>query len=210
MPQYERKWSKGLLAGMIGGLVGTIVMTEFQGAWSSASKKLESNGAAGKNRGRRNAQSEQENEDATMKAAGQIASVAGRQLSHEQKKKARPLVHYGFGTLQGAMYGAVTELAGVSGGFLPSLIFGAALFAAADEIALPALGLSGKPSEYPVSTHLYGLASHIVYELSTEIARRFRDCQKRSGRRRRARSTDRFRDVFQTQWQRCLILNSRN
>ncbi len=70
------------------------------------------------------------------------------------------------------MCGAVTELAGVSGGFLPSLIFGAALFTAADEIALAALGLSEKPSEYPVSTHLYGLASHIVYGLSTEIARR--------------------------------------
>jgi putative membrane protein len=107
-----------------------------------------------------------------MKAAGKIASLAGRQLLHEQKKKAGPLVHYGFGTLQGAMYGAVTGLAGVSGGFLPSIIFGAALFAVADEIALPALGLSGKPTEYPASTHLYGLASHIVYGLSTEIARR--------------------------------------
>ena len=172
MPQHERKWSKGLLAGMIGGLVGTIVMTEFQGAWSSASKKLKSNGGGAQKQRKQQAQSEQEKEDSTMKAAGKIASLAGRQLSHEQKKKAGPLVHYGFGTLQGAMYGAVTELAGVSGGLLPSLIFGAALFTAADEIALPALGLSGKPTEYPASTHLYGLASHIVYGLSTEIARR--------------------------------------
>lgn len=172
MSNYERNWSKGLLAGMIGGLIGTIVMTEFQGAWSSASKKLKSNGTGGVQQNGQDAQHGEEQEDATMKVAGKIASLAGRQLSHQQKKKAGPLVHYGVGTLQGAMYGAVTELAGVSGGFVPSLIFGAALFTAADEIALPALGFSDKPSEYPVSTHLYGLASHTVYGLSTEFARR--------------------------------------
>jgi putative membrane protein len=171
MSEYNRNWTKGLVAGMIGGLVGTIVMTEFQGAWSSASTKRKSNGSGRKNQAGQKTQSE-EKEDATMKAAAKIASLAGRQLSHEQKKKAGPLVHYGFGTLQGAMYGAVTELAGVSGGFLPSMIFGAALFTVADEIAMPALGLSGKPTEYPASTHLYGLASHLVYGLSTEIARR--------------------------------------
>lgn len=170
MSQYERKWSKGLLAGMVGGLVGTIVMSGFQNAWSSASDKLNDDG---KRRGRKaSADQNQEKEDATMKAAGKIAKLAGRKLSHEQKKAAGPLVHYGFGTLQGAMYGTVTELAGVSGGFLPSLIFGAALFTVADEIAVPKLGLSGKPSETPVSGHLYGLASHLVYGLSTEIARR--------------------------------------
>lgn len=174
MSQYERKWRKGLLAGIVGGLVGTIVMTEFQSAWTIAAKKLATNGSGAQPQGSGSQPSEekQEKEDATMKAAGKIVALAGRQLSHEQKKKAGPLVHYGFGTLQGAMYGAVTELAGVPGGFLPSLIFGAALFSLADEVALPALGLSGKPSEYPVSTHLYGLASHVVYGVSTEIARR--------------------------------------
>lgn len=172
MSQYERKWGKGLLAGMIGGLVGTIVMTEFQNAWSGASKKLKSDGDGADDEGGQSAREAREKEDAAMKAAGKFAQFAGKRLSHEQRKKAGSLVHYGFGTLQGAMYGTVTELAGVSGGFLPSLIFGAALFTAADELALPALGFSGKPSEYPASTHLYGLASHIVYGLSTEIARR--------------------------------------
>lgn len=174
MSQYERKWRKGLLAGMVGGLVGTIVMTEFQSAWTNASKKLAKNGSGARPQSEtsKSKRHSQEKEDATMKAAGKIVALTGRQLSHEQKKKAGPFVHYGFGTLQGAMYGAVTELAGVSGGFLPSLIFGAALFSVADEIALPALGLSGKPKDYPVPTHLYGLASHIVYGVSTEMARR--------------------------------------
>jgi hypothetical protein len=76
------------------------------------------------------------------------------------------------GTLQGAAYGGVTELTGTGGGLIPGLVFGGALFAVADEVAVPALGLSGKPSESPLSSHLYGLAAHVVYGLSTELARR--------------------------------------
>ncbi|MGH9739927.1 MAG: hypothetical protein ACRD4X_15270 [Candidatus Acidiferrales bacterium] len=172
MRQHERNWGKGLLAGTIGGLIGTIVMTEFQKGWTNASKNLARNGAGGRRQKDRKTQPETESEDATMKAAGKIAALAGHQLSHQQKKRAGPLVHYAFGTLQGAMYGTVTELAGVSGGFVPSLIFGAALFTIADEIAVPALGLSGEPSESRLSSHLYGLAAHVAYGLSTEMARR--------------------------------------
>ena len=107
-----------------------------------------------------------------MKAAGKIVSLTGRQLSHEQKKKYGPVVHYSFGTLQGGIYGAVTEMTGVPGGFLPALVFGASLFVVADEIAVPAMGFSSKPRETPLSAHLYGLASHLVYGVSTEMARR--------------------------------------
>jgi len=170
MPR-DRHIAKGLFAGLVGGLIGTIVMTEFQNGWSAASKAL-NNGKAGGNSGAQEQQAEQEKEDATMKAAGKIAELMGHQLSHEQKKKLGPLVHYSFGTLQGAVYGGITEMAGDSGSLLPGLIFGAALFLAADEAAVPALGLSGKPAEYPLSSHLYGLASHLVYGLSADIARR--------------------------------------
>lgn len=157
---------------MVGGLIGTIAMTEFQKGWMSASKGFASDGAGEKRRRDRKTHSDTEKEDATMKAAGKIAALAGHQLSHEQKKKDGRLVHYGFGTLQGTMYGTVTEMAGISGGFVPSLIFSAALFTVADEIAIPALGFSGKPTESPLSSHLYGLAAPVVYGVSTEIARR--------------------------------------
>jgi hypothetical protein len=52
------------------------------------------------------------------------------------------------------------------------VLFGAALFALADEVAVPARGLSGKPSETPASMHLYAAAAHCVYGMATEIARR--------------------------------------
>jgi hypothetical protein len=161
-----RALGKGVVAGLVGGLIGTIAMNEFQKAWSKTAQAMQNGDHAPAQQG------EQESEDATMKAARKIARIGGRELSHEQKKKAGPVVHYSFGTLQGALYGAMTELTHTPGGFLPGLIFGAALFALADEVAVPALGFSGKPSEYPASTHLHAAAAHCVYGVATEIARR--------------------------------------
>jgi len=157
---------EGLLTGVVGGLVGTIVMTQFQNAWRKASQAIKPEG-----RGESSASGE-EKEDATMKAAGKAASLAGRNLSHETKKKLGPVVHYGFGTLQGGVYGSILEAFGCSGGLIAGLVFGAALFALADELAVPALGLSGKPGESPLSSHVYAFASHLVYGLSSEVARK--------------------------------------
>ena len=167
---------KGLLAGLVGGLIGTIVMSQAQSAMSKASKALqdgdERQGRPDKHQDQQESQVEQQAETATMKAAAKIAQLGHRQLSREERKKFGPVVHYSFGMLQGALYGGISELAGTRGGFLPALTFGTALFVAADEIAAPALGFSAKPTESPLSSHLYGLAAHLVYGLSTEMARR--------------------------------------
>jgi len=37
---------------------------------------------------------------------------------------------------------------------------------------LPLLGLSKGPTEYPLSIHVYALASHFVYGLTAEAVRR--------------------------------------
>jgi len=37
---------------------------------------------------------------------------------------------------------------------------------------VPLLGLSKAPTAYPVSTHVYALASHFVYGITTEVVRR--------------------------------------
>jgi len=71
----------------------------------------------------------------------------------------------------GGIYGAVAErLPGASMG--AGLPFGAAVWLVADEVVVPALGLSKKPTEYPFSSHAYALASHLVYGLATEMGRR--------------------------------------
>src|SRR5215831_9326800 len=48
----------------------------------------------------------------------------------------------------------------------------AAVWLIADEIIVPALGLSKPPTKYPLSTHASSIASHLVYGMTTEIVRR--------------------------------------
>jgi len=49
--------------------------------------------------------------------------------------------------------------------------FGAAFWMVVDEGALPLLGLAKGPNAYPVSTHAYALASHLVFGLTAEVVR---------------------------------------
>ena len=39
-------------------------------------------------------------------------------------------------------------------------------------MTVPAAGLAPPPSEQPASAHVYGLASHLLYGLTTELARK--------------------------------------
>jgi hypothetical protein len=172
----QRNLGKGIAAGLAGGLLGTIAMTQFQNAWSKASQAIKSKeqnrNGDNKTQQQQGNQEQQGKEDATMKAAGKVVEFAGGKLSHEQKKKFGPVVHYSFGTIQGGIYGASLELLRLRGRLISGLAFGAAIFGLADELAVPALGLSSKPTEAPVSSHLYGLASHLVYGITAEVSRR--------------------------------------
>src|SRR4051794_41126711 len=108
-----------------------------------------------------------------MKAAGKVARAAGYELSHDQKKKASPVVHYGFGTVMGGIYGMAMESDQLrrQQPLLSGLGFGTGVFVFGDELAVPALGLSGQ-AESSLATHLYGLASHLVYGMTAEGVRR--------------------------------------
>ena len=150
MTRKTKRICKGMLAGLAGGLAGTFAMTQFQNLWTKAQ---------GPSRGT-------EEEPATVKAARKILPIR-----EDQKDLGGNVVHYGFGTLNGAAYGAAAEVsptARMCGGTL----FGAVLFAVADEGLVPALGLSKPPSAFPLSTHVYGLASHLVYGAATDAVRR--------------------------------------
>lgn len=158
--------TKGVLAGMAGGLAASWVMVQFQNAWSKAADQFQDGERQAQDGGQSG-----DGEDATMKAADKLAHLAGRSLNQEQKKKAGPVVHYVFGTLMGGLYGAAAEVTHRSGATTAAL-YGSGLFVAADEIAVPALGLSKSPRQYPLSTHAYGWASHVVYGVTAEYVRR--------------------------------------
>jgi hypothetical protein len=156
MTTQTRNISKGVLAGIAGGLLAAFVMDRFQALASKA-------GAGG---------TQDKGEQATVKAASAISEHAlKRPLSDEEKKAAGPVMHYLMGGLSGGLYGAVASIApGAKAG--AGTLFGAALWLLADEFAVPALGLSKKPTEVEPGKQAMALASHLVYGLATYAARR--------------------------------------
>ncbi len=150
--------AKGAAAGLIGGLVASFVMNEFQSLWTKVSSEQKQ-------------QTGEEQEPSTVKAAEAISeTVLDRKLTKGEKAYAGPAVHYAMGGTSGAIYGAVSEMMPTAtlGAGLP---FGAAVWVVADDIVVPALGLSKPVTEYPLSIHAYALASHFVYGLTTEAVR---------------------------------------
>jgi putative membrane protein len=149
--------AKGLVAGLAGGLAGSWMMNQFQAQISKLSPTPP--------------QVEQ-GDDATEKAAAALSdALLQHPLTKEEKALAGPAVHYAFGSAVGAFYGAAAEVA-------PSMAtawggpFSIALWIGADEIAVPAFGLAGKPTDSPLTTHAYALASHLVYGFTADAVRR--------------------------------------
>jgi len=168
---------KGFVAGLAAGLVASWTMNQFQAAWTKlAAGSEKSHGAQSMQpaEGSKGDDEEdgKEQDDATVETARVISrNVLGRELKESEKEPAGAMVHYAFGALTGGLYGALAEVTPqiTAGAGIP---FGAAFWLTADEVAVPLLGLSRGPTEYPVSTHAYALASHLVYGLTAELSRR--------------------------------------
>lgn len=168
---------KGMVAGLAGGLIASWTMNQFQAALTKlagngekphgAQSMQPSQGSSGDH-----SEDMQEQDDATVETAKVISKkVFGHELQESEKKPAGAAVHYAFGTVTGGLYGALAEVSPqmTTAAGLP---FGAVFWLLADEISVPALGLSKGPTEYPVSTHAYALASHLVYGVTAEFSRR--------------------------------------
>lgn len=165
---------KGLVAGLIGGLVASWTMNRFQDLWFGLSQ---SNSGSAVTPPEGHASEEQttnaeETDDTTVKAALAISEgIFGHKLTREGKKIAGTAVHYSLGTGVGGLYGAVAEVAPevTRGSGLP---FGIVFWLIVDETAVPLLRFSKGPTQYPLSTHVYALTSHLVYGLTAEVVRR--------------------------------------
>ncbi len=75
------------------------------------------------------------------------------------------------GAASGMIYGIASEIEPMTT-VGAGLLLGTAVWLIADDIVVPALGLAKPPTEYPLSTHAYGLSSHLVYGLTTDLVRR--------------------------------------
>lgn len=163
---------KGILAGLAGGLAGAYVMNQFQKGYAKASDAIKTRNGTKPEQRQENSRQASDSPDATMVTADRLSrSFLGHPLTRDEKRKGGPIVHYAFASAVGSAYGAAAEYAPVVKTFT-GVPFGAALFVGADEVALPLLKLSKGPKAYPLSTHLYGLSSHIVYGLTIELVRR--------------------------------------
>jgi putative membrane protein len=153
---------RGALAGAIAGLVGAYAMERFQALWADTANRARPQQTA----------SAAKDEPTTVKAAERLTeTVFHAELPDEIKPAAGEAVHYGMGMLSGAVYGTIAEIVPIvrAGN---GLLFGAVLWWLADNTAVPAVGLSKRPSAYPPSTHAYALSSHLAYGFVTEIVRR--------------------------------------
>lgn len=151
---------KGAIAGALAGLAAGYVMERFQAWWSDAEAKA--GGSA----------SDDSSEPSTVKAADRVSmAVTGHPVPPPRRDAAGEVVHYTTGAGVGAVYGALAEIApATTFGF--GAAYGAAVALGLDETIVPALGLGKGAGETPPSEHAYGLASHLVYGLALEGARR--------------------------------------
>jgi uncharacterized membrane protein YagU involved in acid resistance len=153
---------KGLLAGVAGGLLASFLMEQFQAAWSAVSESIQPSKkrAGGKS------------EPTTVKAADLISEkVTGHKVPADYKPIAGQAVHYGMGAASAAAYGVLAEVTPIVT-IGDGAAFGTGVWLLADELAVPAAGLSKSPKEFPLTTHIYALASHLVYGWITETVRR--------------------------------------
>jgi hypothetical protein len=109
----------------------------------------------------------------TVRAAERAAEILGASLPDRRAQVlGGKAVHYGYGALWGAGFAlAARALAPRLRPPLASgLVFGALLWAISDELLVPIFGFSRGPPRYPASSHLKGLASHLVYGVATDVA----------------------------------------
>src|SRR5690348_339022 len=149
MRKHKSNLLRGTLAGMAGGIAGTLAMDAVSAAWTLARRghlhpreatliqqggrpDVDSAKEQGRDSGEREAV-------ATIAVAEKAAEpVLGRELSPRERHEGGRLVHYTFGALLGAFYGAAAEKFPIVSAGL-GVPFGLSVWAGGVEAALPML-----------------------------------------------------------------------
>jgi hypothetical protein len=110
-------------------------------------------------------------EESATDALGRIVyqTVTGRTPSPDTQRKLSWAVHIGYGLAVASLYGVIggRRERGVARAVLGGALFGAGLWLLGDELAVPLLGLSDRPTSYPVTSHLQSLAQHLGFGVAT-------------------------------------------
>jgi hypothetical protein len=109
-------------------------------------------------------------ENPSLKAARSVAGVFGHELTESESRWAAPAVQYLTGTALGALYGGFADPAAQAGS---ATAYGAAVWFAADRLALPALGLASNTRRVNRTTaEAKMLAARLVYSATTHLVRK--------------------------------------
>lgn len=165
---------KAVFAGLLGGLAGAWAMSCFSDGWERAAELAR--GSETKSRRRKAPpplmHASQQEWDSTVNTAVVVArQVLHRRLRRNQRELGAVVVHYAVGASMATGYAVLREFwpgARLAAG----AFFGAALWLAAQEVAMPLLRLSGSPRQYSLPAQAQSLGEHVVYGCTTEIVLR--------------------------------------
>lgn len=146
----------GLVSGLAAGLVAAYAMTKFQAFVGEAIKP----GLGGTGT------------PSTEKAADRLSELAtGKALPKDRRPVAGEAVHYVVGSLVGGLYGLAAERQPkVTAGH--GAVMGVTAATVLDEALVPVAGLGPGPTKAPATSHPYSYASHLVFGVVTEGARK--------------------------------------
>lgn len=97
-------------------------------------------------------------------AAEKLTRLAGRRLTEVQLDRASLVLHYGLAVSWAPLYGLLRRSSALSP-ITAGLATGAAMSVLADELMTPAFGFSARNLDYPLVTHLRGIAAHLAFGL---------------------------------------------
>ncbi|MGC2297690.1 MAG: DUF1440 domain-containing protein [Acidobacteriaceae bacterium] len=98
-------------------------------------------------------------------------NVAGRRLPDKERQLALQSIHFIFGALAGAAYGALVELEPSLGAWRGAA-FGITLNRLTHESILPKLGLAAPPGQQPTQERISEWVTHAAYGVATDSVRR--------------------------------------
>ncbi|MBV8113290.1 MAG: DUF1440 domain-containing protein [Silvibacterium sp.] len=147
MTTHQRSVLKGAAAGLIGGLAG------------AGAKALAEQLFPPRTKGQ------------TPPPVALAEQVAGHPLPPAEKQAAMQTIHWGFGAVAGAVYGAMVELEPSLGAWRGAA-FGLSLNKITHETVLPRMGLAAPKEQQPSQERISEWVTHAVYGIFTDAVRR--------------------------------------
>ena len=147
----------GIAAGLIGGLAMDLFASMTNARKGHGAQRPQAKGS----------------EDAAEKAGAIVyrAVVGHKPRRKAVKRRLGSAMHYAFSAGAGLAYAIIADVApALRAGF--GTMYGAMVWAIADEGVTPALGLAKSPREIPLDAHLFSLGSHGIFGGTLEAVTR--------------------------------------